>query len=77
MLPLDPPMTSDSDPGRTDDPRPDERPAAGMVIEARLVRYDYGPDVLTLYPRDTSRGTKATAWISAEEGSFLDLQEYR
>lgn len=70
-------MTSDSDPGRTDKSRSGDQSAAGTVIEARIVRYDRGPDVLTLYPRDASRGTKATAWISAEEGSFINLQEFR
>ncbi|MEF8854780.1 MAG: hypothetical protein V5A24_04730 [Haloarculaceae archaeon] len=70
-------MTSDSDPGKTDESRRGERPPAGTLIEARIVRYDHGPDVLTLYSGDPSGGKKATAWISADEGSFLDLQEYR
>lgn len=70
-------MTTDSDPGSTDRPRPDERPRAGTVVEARLVRYDHAPDELTLYPRDVTRGRKPTTWVSAEEGSFVDLQEFR
>ena len=70
-------MNPDPDPARSDPSRPDELPLAGTVVEARIVRYDDQPDELTLYPRDISRGRQATTWISAREGSFVDLQEHR
>ncbi|UPW01416.1 hypothetical protein M0R88_04765 [Halorussus gelatinilyticus] len=57
----------------TDDP-PSDRPAdLRAVVEER----DDRPDECTLYPPDADDEALVAEWITAEEGSFVDLDEMR
>ena len=69
-------MTTDADPGRPERRQSDTQPPAGTVLEARIVRYDHQPDELTIFPREVPRGQRLTTWVSAEEGSFVDLDDW-
>lgn len=52
------------------------RPDDHIALEARVVKYEDGPDECTIYPRDETQGVgEATQWISAAEGSFVDLAD--
>lgn len=51
-------------------------PADPIVLEARVVEYEDGPDECTMFPRgETQDVGEATKWISAAEGSFVDLAD--
>ena len=47
------------------------------AVRARIVRYEDAPDVLTFSPVDVGPADRTTAWLSASEGSFVDLTEWR
>lgn len=57
----------------TDEP-PTGRPGD---LAAAVVEYDDGPDECTIYPADASADALVTEWLTAEEGSFVDLDETR
>lgn len=44
---------------------------------ATVVTYDDAPDECTIHPKTVPDGQRTTAWISAKEGSFFSLVEYR
>lgn len=56
-------------------PRPADR--ASDTVIARFVRYDDQPDELTLTPRACPPDARLTTWISAQDGSFVDLANTR
>lgn len=41
------------------------------------VEYENAPSACTLYPRDCSEADLVTHWLTAEEGSFVDLADVR
>jgi hypothetical protein len=68
-------------PTDTDDPTPptDDEPPADLpgALTAAVVEYDDEPDECTLYPTEASEKALVTEWITAEEGSYVDLDEMR
>jgi len=70
-------MSNDPTHDATPDPRDDRHATRERVLRARIVRYDTAPDELTLYPADVTDGRRATTWISAQEGSFVALEDRR
>jgi hypothetical protein len=68
----------DDPPRRTDEPTSSDPqdcdPAPGVI--AVVEEYDDGPDECTIYPDGDTRRL-LTEWISAEEGSFVSLDEMR
>ena len=45
--------------------------------DAEIVRYDDAPDECTIYPADTEEWDLLTTWISAAEGSYVELAAMR
>lgn len=67
-------------PTNTDDRTPptDESQADGPgELTAVVVEYDGEPDECTLYPAEASDDALVTEWITAEEGSYVELDEMR
>ena len=50
---------------------------AGPDFRAKLATADDGTELCTIYPKDVEADAKTTTWISAEEGSFVALEEMR
>ncbi|MFB6120507.1 MAG: hypothetical protein ABEJ68_05255 [Halobacteriaceae archaeon] len=46
-------------------------------LESAVAEYPDAPDECTIYPADATDEALMTTWISAEEGSFVDLDEMR
>lgn len=46
-------------------------------ITTTVVTYDDAPDECTIHPANVSVGETTTAWISAEEGSFISIEDSR
>ena len=44
-----------------------------MQLRATVVEYEDAPDECTIFPRGVSGVERMTTWISAEEGSYVDL----
>ena len=44
-----------------------------MRLRATIVEYENAPDECTIYPSGVSGVERMTTWISAEEGSYVDL----
>ena len=42
-------------------------------LRATVVEYEDGPDECTIYPNGVSGVERMTTWISAKEGSYVDL----
>lgn len=51
--------------------------ARWQQIEATLVRYDNEVDTCTLHPANPESGKEMTEWITAKEGGYLYLTEWR
>ena len=51
-----------------------DRPVALTTV---VVEREGGPDECTLYPSDADDGTLVTEWITAEEGSYVELDAVR
>lgn len=47
---------------------------ATMKLRATIVEYEDAPDECTIYPSDTAGVERMTTWISAKEGSYVDLE---
>ena len=70
-------MNTDPDSSRTGEPPAGEQPSGGGALDARLVRYANAPDELTVFPREVPEEARATTWLTAQEGSFVDLESHR
>lgn len=46
-------------------------------IQATIVSCDDGPDQCTLHPVEPDDGRETTAWITANEGSFVSVVTWR
>lgn len=46
-------------------------------IEATIVRYDDQVDRCTLHPADPPAGRQTTEWMTAEEGGYVYVAEWR
>jgi hypothetical protein len=67
------------------DTQPD--PAAGSASEddsdtegtlgSEVVQYEEEPDRRTLFPVDVDEDDLLTHWLTANDGSFVDLREFR
>jgi len=55
-------------------PAPPRRP---ITLESRLVRYDDGPDRLTVCPPGLAGDARMSTWLSANSDAFLDLEIVR
>ncbi|WP_255149757.1 DUF7511 domain-containing protein [Halorarius halobius] len=51
--------------------------ATPEALTATLVRYTDGPDQLTIHPEDADDVTMMGAWITADAGAFVALDEVR
>ncbi|NEU55524.1 hypothetical protein [Halorussus sp. MSC15.2] len=58
-------------------PTDDETPAHRDDLTAVVVEGDSRSDECTLYPRGASDEALVTEWITAEEGSYVRLDEMR
>jgi hypothetical protein len=69
-------MPADTDPAdgtSTSDRHSDAEDA----LNSEVVRYDGEPDRRTLYPAAADENQLLTHWITANEGSFVDLRDLR
>ena len=57
--------------GRTD------RTARKVALESTLVRYEDGPDRLTVYPPGLSSVARMSMWLTADADAFRDLEAVR
>lgn len=69
-------------PMRENDDTQDVEPVASPDVEAPayeavIVAYPDETDECTIFPSDADEIDLLTMWISAEEGSFVDLAEMR
>lgn len=62
----------DDDGRRLDGPAPDEQPLASTLVAHRDA-----PDELTIYPVDPVADEIMTHWITAKEGAYVSLHEWR
>lgn len=46
-------------------------------LTATVVEYDSQPDECTIYPKGASDEALMTEWITAEQGSYVALEEMR
>lgn len=46
---------------------------ATMQLRSTVVEYEDAPDECTIFPQHVSGMERMTTWISAEEGSYVDL----
>ena len=44
-----------------------------MQLRATIVEYEEAPNECTIYPKGVSGMERMTTWISAKEGSYVDL----
>ena len=54
--------------------RTDARTARDVALESTLVRYEDGPDRLTVYPPGLSSVARMSTWLTADADAFRDLQ---
>ena len=52
-------------------------PRRPIALESRLVRYDDGPDRLTVYPPGLAGDARMSTWLSADSDAFLALETVR
>jgi hypothetical protein len=60
-----------------DDGRRLDGPDEEAPLESALVPHTDAPDELTLYPADSDDADITTHWITAREGAFVSLREWR
>lgn len=58
-------------------PTADESSSDRCDLTAVVVEHDSRSDECTLYPRGASDETLVTEWMTAEEGSYVRLDEMR
>mgnify|MGYP000574834820 CR=1 FL=1 len=66
--------TDDADDRRADRATPD---ASTPALAAEVVVSQDGPAECTLFPADATGLARLTTWITAEEGSFVSLEDRR
>jgi hypothetical protein len=66
-------MESSQNDGRRRLPEPDTE----QRLEHLLVSHADAPDELTLYPADVAEDEITTTWITAQEGAYVSLREWR
>lgn len=47
-----------------------------MRLRSTVVEYEDAPDECTIFPRGLSGVERMTTWISAKEGSYVDLESF-
>ena len=52
-------------------------PRRPIALELRLVRYDDGPDRLTVCPPGLAGDARMSTWLSADSDAFLALETVR
>jgi hypothetical protein len=52
-------------------------PGRPIALESRLVRYDEGPDRLTVCPPGLAGDARMSTWLSADSDAFLALETVR
>lgn len=57
--------------------KPDAEEGLSVPLRATVVEYEDAPDECTIYPQDVSHWDRMTTWITAEEGSFVELESQR
>ena len=67
------PYSEPDDSGRTRD----EQPVEEERLESVLVPHADGPDELTLYPAGVTDATIMTRWMTAQEGGYVSLEDWR
>lgn len=55
----------------------DERSSEKLLIRATLTRDEHGEDACTLHPENPPDDRQLTAWITAKQGSFVSLGDWR
>ncbi|MFD1587851.1 hypothetical protein ACFR9U_12745 [Halorientalis brevis] len=67
------------DGGRTRDEQLAEEAAVAEEarLESILVPHADGPDELTLYPAGVTDATIMTRWMTAQEGAYVSLEDWR
>jgi len=55
----------------------DEQLAEEARLESILVPHADGPDELTLYPAGVTDATIMTRWMTAQEGGYVSLEDWR
>lgn len=63
----------------TSDPPTDERIVRhdSYELAAQLTTTERGTTVCTIYPKHGEADAQMTTWISAKEGSFVNVSDYR
>lgn len=46
------------------------------ALRAEIVEYHDAPNECTIFPRGVSEAERMTTWISAKEGSYVDLGSF-
>ncbi|WP_458207567.1 DUF7511 domain-containing protein [Haladaptatus sp. NG-SE-30] len=54
-----------------------DEPTREKELIGTVVKYDSRPDEYTVYPRDVDGEALVTHWITAKEGSYVDLESMR
>ncbi len=49
----------------------------GQPLQAIVEKYEERPDQCTIFPSQTDGVERMSTWITATEGSFVDLQTIR
>jgi hypothetical protein len=72
------PANDDDSTSPTDEPRADRAPTDRPdSLTAVVVERDDALDECTLYPEDAAEEDLVTEWITAEEGSYVELESMR
>ena len=66
-----------NDPRTDDDPNRADQPEGEEALVAEVVVSRTGSAECTIYPRELPGAARLTTWITAEEGSFVPLDEMR
>lgn len=57
--------------------RQDEDEMLNGILKSIVEKYDEQPDQCTIYPAGIDKRERCSAWITAQEGSFIDTQTIR
>ncbi|PSP68008.1 hypothetical protein BRC85_03795 [Halobacteriales archaeon QS_1_69_70] len=70
-------MSPDAERAGTAGRRSTAPPRRPITLESRLVRYEDGPDRLTVCPPGLAGEARMSTWLSADRDAFLDLETVR